>query len=216
MFIYLSYWFIYLETKRTFFPRFYFLSNDDLLEILGQSKEPKAVQAHLSKCFDNIKRLEINDKKKSEALGMHSAEGEYVPFLEKVVAEGPVEIWLSGVESAMRSTLKKELVKAMVGFRRFKKDKWINDTPGQLIIASSQIAWTHEVRKALNDVEAGDKSALKELRRKQGANLKRLSDMVKGEKGYLHTSDFFLHPKLGFRYLPEEKSRLCESLNMHR
>lgn len=52
---------LYLETKRQIFPRFYFLSNDDVLEILGQSQNPKAMQPHLKKCFDNIKSLNIED-----------------------------------------------------------------------------------------------------------------------------------------------------------
>ena len=57
------------------FSRFYFLSNDDLLEVLGQSKNPDLVQKHMNKCFDNIKSLKMHKAQKWEAEGMFSSEG---------------------------------------------------------------------------------------------------------------------------------------------
>jgi dynein heavy chain len=67
----------YLENKRAAFPRFYFLSNDELLEILANSQNLDVIQQHLKTCFDNLVKLEINEL---DIVAMFSNEGEKVPF----------------------------------------------------------------------------------------------------------------------------------------
>ena len=65
----------FLKDRRRIFPRFYFLSNDDLIEILGHSKEPTKVQPHLRKCFEGLFRLDLVESRgKIVAKGMMSAE----------------------------------------------------------------------------------------------------------------------------------------------
>ncbi|CAB1335557.1 unnamed protein product [Coregonus sp. 'balchen'] len=101
----------YLESKRTVFARFYFLSNEELLDVLSQSKNPNAIQPHLAKCFSNIRHLDIQEHATIHHVvaTIRSAEGETVTMPKNVQIRGPVEQWMGNVETAMYNTVKRQL-----------------------------------------------------------------------------------------------------------
>ena len=105
----------YLEEKRRSFPRFYFLSNPDLLSLLSNQSDPKKIEIHLNKCFENIVKLNQDDSFSLPAFkSMISAEGEVVEFnkIVKIEKSGQgVEIWLREVMN--QDVLKKKLSEQM-------------------------------------------------------------------------------------------------------
>ncbi|XP_076256705.1 dynein heavy chain 3, axonemal [Rhynchophorus ferrugineus] len=140
----------YLEKKRLFFPRFFFLSNDELLEILSETKDPLRVQPHLKKCFEGIYALDFT--KDEEVIGMVSAEKEKVTLSSKIVpadAKGMVEKWLIQVESVMIQSLKDITKKAIDNYPSVERPTWILTWPGQIVQCVDCIEWTSEVTGAI-------------------------------------------------------------------
>lgn len=171
----------YLETKRLAFPRFYFVSSADLLDILSKGTQPKQVTRHLAKLFDNIADLQFLESAEYEATGMYSKEKEFVPFSMNCHCTGQVEHWLKNIEDTMCETVRHHITEAVAGYEEKPRDQWIFDYPAQVALTSSQIWWTIDVGIAFDRLEEGFESALKDYNKKQISQLNALINMLVGE-----------------------------------
>jgi len=139
----------YLETKRKAFPRFYFLSSQDLIDIISQTKDPTRVQEHLIKCFEAIKSVTFEADR--EITAMVSREDERVPFVEGMYPEGQVEFWLKDVERSMQVAIRDQLLRSIREYPTMPRTKWVLQYPGQVVLAGSQVHWTREIELAFTD-----------------------------------------------------------------
>ena len=99
----------YLERKRAKFPRFYFVSNPVLLQILSRGSDLNAVQAYYEKLFDSIGQV-VYDGSAGNAIThikqVHGDDEEEVQLLSPVMPSGNIETWLTELEMSMKTTMK--------------------------------------------------------------------------------------------------------------
>ncbi|XP_025057963.1 dynein heavy chain 9, axonemal [Alligator sinensis] len=174
----------YLDTKRLAFPRFYFISSADLLDILSNGTNPQLIQRHLSKLFDNLAKMKFQvDSEQNPTktgLGMYSKEEEYVDFSDPCDCSGQVEDWLNHVLDNMRATVRHEMTEAVTAYEEKPRDQWLLDYPAQVALTCTQIWWTTEVGIAFARLEEGYENAMKEYYKKQVTQLNTLITMLIG------------------------------------
>uniref|UniRef100_W5K866 Cytoplasmic dynein 2 heavy chain 1 n=1 Tax=Astyanax mexicanus TaxID=7994 RepID=W5K866_ASTMX len=136
----------FLEEKRSAFSRFYFIGDDDLLEILGQATNPTVIQTHLKKLFAGIHSVDF-DTSFSKITAMKSLEGETVPLRNTITISSDVEVWLSGLSTEMKETLKSLLCECVRAVKRGGVDP--NRYPSQILCLAEQIQFTEDVENAI-------------------------------------------------------------------
>ncbi|RVE54307.1 hypothetical protein evm_001134 [Chilo suppressalis] len=219
----------YLERERSSFPRFYFVGDEDLLEIIGNSKNIARLQKHFKKMFAGVAAIILNEDN-TVINGIASREGEEVYFMSPVsTIENPkINSWLSMVEREMRVTLACRLKDAVGDVKQFKDGnvdpqkfiEWCDKYQAQIVVLAAQILWSEDVEAAL---ASGGGEGLKRVLAHVENMLNILADSVLQEQPPLrrkkleHLINEFVHKRTVTRRLiasdvnsPRSFEWLCE------
>lgn len=148
----------YLERERISFPRFYFVGDEDLLEIIGNSNDTMRIAKHFKKMFAGLSGLLMNDE--SNITGFTSKEGEEV-YLKRSISltkMPKINDWLAALDANMKTSLAELLGEAVEIFQSLcgpenidlaAFDKYLAMFPAQILVLATQVVWSSLVESAL-------------------------------------------------------------------
>ena len=188
----------FLDGKRRIFPRFYFVSKADLLDILSNGSTPQKILPHMTKVFlatDTLKLEDAGGGARPTAQSWTASVGvETVAFSSPVALEGKVEVYLQTVLDGQRTALRNSLAASLERFAKQTRLDWIMAKgsngqgldPAQLTLLVSGMAYSSNVDDALTRLEGGDGDALKTALAKSEADL---SDLIRLTQSNLNKND---------------------------
>lgn len=97
-----------LQEKRAAYSRLYFLSDEDLLELVSGSG--KSLEAHLPKLFHGVGSVM---KENNTLTAIMAPEGEELKLLEAIDLTESLPRWLDNLENGIKNTLRRSLEKCL-------------------------------------------------------------------------------------------------------
>ncbi|RDL39863.1 p-loop containing nucleoside triphosphate hydrolase [Venustampulla echinocandica] len=176
----------YLERERVSFPRFYFVGDEDLLEIIGNSNDTLRIAKHFKKMFAGLSGLIMDEE--HIISGFTSKEGEEVRLKKEIslIKTPKINDWLALLESSMKTTLAELLAEAVEQYEPLfhaenldqeALNEYISAFPSQIVVLATQAVWTSAVENAL---ENGG-STLEKLHNQEVKVLRLLASTVLGD-----------------------------------
>jgi dynein heavy chain len=188
----------FLDGRRRQFPRYYFTSEADLLDILSNGSTPACIMHHTPKVYLQSKFFYLSEGDDVEpetgrpyALGWSANVGkEDVPFEPKVALVGKVEIYMQTLLDAQKLSLFKCLQRSLVRYGELERKDWVmfkrdepdaigkSDRPedaAQIILLSLAINYVQEVEESFRDIGNGNPKAMEEYSKKQ---IDQLADLI--------------------------------------
>ncbi|KAG6054551.1 Dynein heavy chain cytoplasmic [Claviceps sp. LM77 group G4] len=176
----------YLEKERVSFPRFYFVGDEDLLEMIGNSNDTLRIAKHFKKMFAGLSGLVMSDE--TVISGFTSKEDEVVTLKKEIsLAKTPrINDWLALLEGGMKSTLAELLADAVELYTPIFESEalesaslnhFMQSFPSQIVVLATQAAWTTAVDKSL----AAGGQTLQKLFDREVQVLRALAETVLGD-----------------------------------
>ncbi|TWU76393.1 hypothetical protein ED733_006599 [Metarhizium rileyi] len=177
----------YLEKERVSFPRFYFVGDEDLLEMIGNSNDTLRIAKHFKKMFAGLSGLVMGDDE-TVISAFTSKEGETVQLKKEIsLAKTPrINDWLALLEGGMKSTLAELLAEAVEQYTPIFESETIESAtlnafmtafPSQIVVLATQVAWTTAVDNSL----ASQGQSLQTLYDREVQVLRVLAETVLGD-----------------------------------
>jgi dynein heavy chain len=193
----------FLDGRRRQFPRYYFTSEADLLDILSNGSSPERVLVHTPKIYLATKTLVLSTMQQPAADGNEAATltpsgrpyavkfisdvgVEEVVFEPPVPLEGKVEVYMQTVLDGMKTTLFRCLERSLRRYQQLPRIDWLMHRdpatgrpadPAQIVLLALAINYVQEVEEAFERLASGaDPRALEAQYERQVAQL---SDLIR-------------------------------------
>jgi dynein heavy chain len=154
----------FLETKKLQFPRFFFVSTTDLLDILSNGNIPSKIMVHMPKIISAIETLElIEEGVRPFAKSIHSYVGvENVAFTEPLKLMGKVEVYLQDVIDTMRKSLLEISRRSLKKFGEIDKETWLKQDPAMVTLLINCCQWVVNVERGFSKIPT-KKDAMRDI-----------------------------------------------------
>jgi dynein heavy chain len=148
-----------MTSKKIAFPRFFFVSSSDLLDILSNGNAPSKVMVHMPKIISAMETLELLEEGvRPFAKGMHACVGkEYVEFTSECKLMGKVECYMQDILDIMRSSLKDHSIRSLKKFAEMDKYDWICSDPAMVCLLINNCNWVIGCEQAFKNIQGGNK-----------------------------------------------------------